>query len=131
MSTALFWTSPGLHELGVQLFKTDILPKKTKGATPPGNAAYIFRYRDDETFAAPVKEDEYVQCFNFTNNGKPNDDFTNKFYCGTATNGNLAGVPAKDFVNLHSRICHTTAADFTKTPDLPGYIGFCESPKSP
>ncbi|HTJ64631.1 MAG TPA: hypothetical protein VL899_12550 [Alphaproteobacteria bacterium] len=124
ISTAVFWTSEGLHNLGLAL-GSPIIPDKAKGNTPPRNAAYVFRYKGDETFAAPVKADEYVQCFNFTNNGNPGDDFGTKFYCGTASNGNLE-VPESQFENLHGRICNTLVAGFKKTPDLPGYSGFCE-----
>ena len=124
-SVAFFWTSEGLHDLGVFL-GTEIIPKKG-GPTPPRNAAYIFRFDGTGAFLPPSKIHEFVQCFNYAKGAKARNNFTNRFYCGTGSNGNL-DVPESDFDRLHGRICATGAPDFTPVTDPPGYFGYCESP---
>jgi hypothetical protein len=127
-STALFWTSEGLHNLGVAL-GTDIIPVKTPSASPPRNAAYVFRYHGGNAFAPPARPAEYVQCFNYAKNGSAADNFTNKFFCGYGPNGNL-DVPTKDFDKLQGRICSPDAPDFKKITTPANYYGYCESPPS-
>jgi hypothetical protein len=126
-SAALFWTSEGLHDLGEAL-GTDIIPKKTPSVSPPRNAAYIFRYNGGNDFSPPPKADQYVQCFNYAVGGKPEKNFTNRFYCGYGPNGNLS-VPESDFDQLHGRICSPDAPDFKKKAPA-NYYGYCESPST-
>lgn len=123
-STALFWTSEGLHDLGEAL-GTQIIPKKTQTYSPPRNATYIFVYDGDEGFLPPLKADEYVQCFNYASGGRPQDNFENKFWCGYGSNGNLS-VPEADFERLHAKICRLDDPDFVKTTTPPNYYGYCK-----
>jgi hypothetical protein len=125
-SAAVFWTSEGLHALGLAL-GTDVIPAKTDTVSPPRNAAYIFRYNGGPNLIPPAKAAEFVQCFNYAKGNKAADNFSNKFFCGDGTNGNLS-VPEADFAKLHGRICNRTAADFKKTTSPVGYYGYCESP---
>jgi hypothetical protein len=125
-SAALFWTSDGLHDLGVAL-GTDIIPVKTPSVSPPRNAAYIFKYNGSDTFLPPAKPDEYVQCFNYATGGRDADNFTNKFYCGFGPNGNLS-IPESDLDKLHGRICAPDDPDFKKITTPPNYYGYCASP---
>jgi hypothetical protein len=124
-SSALFWTSDGLHDLGLAL-GTDIIPEKTEVPkfSPPRNAAYVFKFFEGERsegFIPPSKPDEYVQCFNVKPEGGISTD---KYYCGKNNGHGSLSVPEKDFDSLHGRICATAG--------LPGetadYYGYCESP---
>jgi len=124
-SVAFFWTSEGLHDLGIFL-GTEIIPKKG-GPTPPRNAAYIFRFDGTGAFLPPSKTDEFVQCFDYAKGGKAKNNFTNRFYCGRGSNSNL-DVPQSDFDKLHGRICAPGTADFTRVTNPPDYYGYCESP---
>jgi hypothetical protein len=123
-SVAFFWTSEGLHDLGVFL-GTQIIPKKG-GPTPPRNAAYIFRFDGNSAFLPPSKTDEFVQCFNYAKGGKAKNNFTNRFYCGKGPNGNL-DVPDDDLDKLQGMICAPAASDFTKVTSPPDYYGYCQS----
>jgi hypothetical protein len=86
-SSAIFWTSQGLHVLGGAIIKANsrvpIKPEENGGALPPRNAVYIFtalgsapnitgfddtrvstQSRDDTPFSRPSSS-VYVQCFNW------------------------------------------------------------------
>src|SRR5277367_3372809 len=97
---------------------TEIIPKKG-GPTPPRNAAYIFRIDGTGAFLPPSKIHEFVQCFNYAKGAKAKNNFTNRFYCGKGSNGNL-DVPESDFDRLHGRICATGAPDFTPGGPISG-----------
>jgi hypothetical protein len=127
-SAALFWTSDGLHDLGIAL-GTDIIPVKTPSVSPPRNAAYIFKYNGGDTFLPPAKPDEYVQCFNYATGGRAADNFTTKFYCGFGPNGNLS-IPDGDLDKLHGRICAPDDADFKRINTPSNYYGYCASPSA-
>jgi len=72
-SSAIFWTSQGLHVLGgVIINGTSIVPDKNFGAkvSPPRNAVYIFAAAGSAHNIAKFKDTPappslYVQCFNF------------------------------------------------------------------
>jgi hypothetical protein len=147
-SSALFWTSEGLHDLGVVL-GTNIIPVKDAPEPfpggPPRNAAYIFSYDSvSEAFDPPTGESAYVQCFNYTDGGENN--FKNRFYCGKKDNGNLNDKLNSDqnkskLYKLHARICSPLATDFVTKLDKDdfadrmvtghgSYFGYCVSPRS-
>jgi hypothetical protein len=127
-SSALFWTSEGLRDLGEAL-GTQVIPAKG-GGSPPRNAAYLFKYNGGEKLVQPKSATEYVQCFNYTNNGDPKRNFGSRFYCGAPNNGNLS-TPEKDFDKLHARICDLNDPGFKKMDASSGYLGYCESPTPP
>ena len=124
-SVAIFWTSQGLHTLGLAL-GTDRVPDKAKGATPPRNAAYIFKYNGGDKLVQPTSATEFVQCFNYAIGGDPKNNFAKKYYCGSS-NGNL-DVPEADFDRLEGRICSPGASGFTKITSPGGYFGYCKAP---
>ena len=85
-SSAIFWTSQGLHVLGGAIISTDSIgrdsavPKKDGWTLPPRNAVYLFKAKGsapitefDDTPKAPVTDTHpvsvsstfYVQCFNW------------------------------------------------------------------
>ena len=69
-SSAIFWTSEGLHVLGGAIFgATSNVPRKERGVyTPPRNAVYVFMPSSDgQSFGdtpGPFPASRYVQCFN-------------------------------------------------------------------
>jgi hypothetical protein len=126
-SVAFFWTSEGLHDLGVFL-GTENIPAKSPGS-PPRNAAYILKYDGSGGFLPLDEPQQYIQCFNYAKDGKSKNNFTNKYYCGNLDNGDLK-VPAgfDQWEKLHARICDRNAPDFTPITKPTGYYGYCESP---
>lgn len=112
-STAIFWTSDGLHTLGLAIADNAEIPKKVKNekgetiSSPPRNAVYVFEY-DGSAFDPPPNVTRYVQCFNV--NGKVPSGTT--YYC--SQKGNLPGdIETGLLPNLLGKICDTTdpAAD--------------------
>jgi hypothetical protein len=79
-SSAIFWTSQGLHVLGGAVInRTSNVPVKNGSAVPPRNAVYLFkadgsapnigRFHDTPSISKPTSLDSppssvYVQCFN-------------------------------------------------------------------
>ncbi len=127
-SSALFWTSDGLHDLGEAL-GTDIIPEKTEVPkdSPPRNAAYVFQYfegSESEGFIPPDKFDEYIQCFNIDPSHHISTD--NRYYCGKNNGHGSLSVPddPNDLIKVHGRIC-ATAGLMGETAD---YYGYCVSP---
>ncbi|MFZ0658829.1 MAG: hypothetical protein WAM05_08920 [Candidatus Binataceae bacterium] len=107
-STAIFWTSDGLHTLGLAIADGTEIPKKIKNAngdtisSPPRNAVYVFKYNGN-TFDPPPNVTQYVQCFNA--NGKVPNGTT--YYC--SQKGNLPSDIATELLpNLLGNICDTT-----------------------
>jgi hypothetical protein len=107
-STAIFWTSDGLHTLGLAIADNAEIPKKVKNekgettSSPPRNAVYVFEY-NGSTFDPPPNVAQYVQCFNV--NGKVPDSTT--YYC--SQKGNLPGdIETVRLPNLLGKICDTT-----------------------
>ena len=119
-SSAIFWTSQGLHVLGGAIIDaTSNVPDKNfpkdMGVTPPRNAVYIFlavgfapniaKFED-----IPAKTSLYVQCFNFVGASinvdpkgprfiVPKDDPDPKdnppkqlYYCGNGAETVLGGI---------------------------------------
>jgi hypothetical protein len=141
-SSAIFWTSQGLHVLGGAIINaTSIVPDKNAAinpVTPPRNAVYLFeaigsaptitRFSD---IRAPSL---YIQCFNHVEymeqiNPKV-PQFTQAYYCGYGNQSNLGGSPDKSCPvgdqcgstipnnqnkDIKGKICDTTHL----SPDLP------------
>jgi hypothetical protein len=75
-SSAIFWTSQGMHVLGGVIINANSnVPVKNGGAIPPRNSVYLFKaagtapnittFGDTPTNdSLPVKSSVYVQCFN-------------------------------------------------------------------
>jgi hypothetical protein len=134
-SVALFWTSQGLHSLGEAIAPGTNIPEKTDTVSPPRNAAYVFKYNGINGFIVPLKPNQYVQCFNVTNEDKKPQDFPRPipgagqppldYYCGDGTNGNLPDIEKNDLYLLRGKICDTGRL----IPDynLVGYYGHCLS----
>jgi hypothetical protein len=115
-SSAIFWTSQGLHVLGGAITgKKSNIPDKNLGKqfTPPRNAAYIFMPVGDAPNISGfsdtgVPPSGYVQCFNHVEysdslspkaahfidpTGSPPTQF---YYCGYGQQANLGGSPPED-----------------------------------
>jgi hypothetical protein len=143
-SAAVFWTSDGLHDLGLAIVPGFAgIPVKNKGAgIPPRNAAYVFEY-DGTAFIPPKvtspyeNSTQYVQCFNFANFRSAGDVSSTKYYCGKpAPAGSISdSIGAANLYKLQGRICDTcaTLSDTCPSPLTPStvdYYGYCESPPS-
>ena len=106
-SSALFWTSEGMHILGGAIINADSqVPVKTKTYSPPRNLAYVFKAQVASSggafgsFADIESKDRYVQCYNHvetTNQFNPPGPrfFDSGYYCGYADQANLGGTPGK------------------------------------
>src|SRR5258708_3216229 len=109
-SSAIFWTSGGLHVLGGAIINTDSkVPQKTIDdggktvafspgtpiGTPPRNAVYIFPYNASKAgFDDVAKFNQHVQCYNWTMKSSDADtDFRADYWCGTSNYGDLGGNP--------------------------------------
>lgn len=116
-SSAIFWTSQGMHVLGGAIIgATSNVPVKNGSALPPRNAVYLFKAVGGATVTGfsdtplatggPVPSSRYVQCFNHvessTQFNPPNPQFiaptgsppTQRYYCGyDASQSNLGGKP--------------------------------------
>lgn len=124
-SSAIFWTSQGLHVLGGAIIDaTSRVPDKNfpkdKGVTPPRNAVYIFKAVGSAPNITkfediPANTSTYVQCFNFvgasiavTPNGPRFIDpigisppRTQLYYCGYGPENVLGGqLPAGCGLNV-------------------------------
>lgn len=123
-SSAVFWTSEGLHVLGGAIInRNSHVPIKNGSAIPPRNAVYVFEadggapsiagFKDTPLSSIsthPVPSSVYVQCFNWTGpttqpiEGRIDFGFieptgsplTQKYYCGyNDDQSNLGGKPPK------------------------------------
>jgi hypothetical protein len=157
-SSAIFWTSQGLHVLGSVIINANsVVPQKTfddgtkiTGATyygtPPRNAVYIFKAKDDKSgfndTPDVAREDDqgdkaanWVQCFNHVEEGynklgntSPNffpakfpiggDPAGQRYYCGYGTQSDLGAKPSKDYCGNGS----SSGTNCTTIPD-----GTCEA----
>jgi hypothetical protein len=136
-SSAIFWTSQGLHVLGGAIINADSnVPEKNGGAIPPRNAVYIFvangsapniaRFYDTPMSSTlPVPSSVFVQCFNHV---EPSSQFdpdhptfiapagnppTQLYYCGyNSDQANLGGNPGKS-CNVNAQ-CGTIPNDQNK-----------------
>jgi len=142
-SSAVFWTSQGLHVLGGAIINADsripqkvidgvAFPAGTLIGTPPRNAAYIFPYNATTAgFDDVTTFDQYVQCYNWTISSPDSDtEFRTDFWCGKANYGDLGGNPKSPSLisdaNLgcvHARICRTD----TLIKEGSAYYGYCPS----
>ena len=136
-SSAIFWTSQGLHVLGGAIINAGSnVPEKNGGAIPPRNAVYIFvangsapniaRFHDTPMSSTlPVPSSVFVQCFNHV---ETSDQFnpkashfidpagnppTQPYYCGYNNDqANLGGTPGKS-CNVNTQ-CGTIPNDENK-----------------
>lgn len=111
-SSAIFWTSEGLHVLGGAIIgKSSGVPRKTDTYSPPRNAVYLFTTTESapniKSFSdttPPLPSDPpYVQCFNHvepetskfpTPGFLPGDYPPNHYACGFGSaQSNLGGKP--------------------------------------
>jgi len=113
-SSAIFWTSQGMHVLGGAIIKAAMgsagsnVPAKNGNAIPPRNSAYIFKavgtgsdlkFSDTPLASRTIMPSSfYVQCFNHVEaSGQfppPAPKFIEPFYCGYDTaQSNLGGKP--------------------------------------
>jgi hypothetical protein len=132
-SSAVFWTSQGLHDLGQAIAPGTDIPCKIPGSTPPPrNAAYVFEYnRNTGDYEAIAPPDKYVQCFNVKPLSDPPMLSSTKYWCGKATNGalpdTLGDKPLQaDLYLLQGKICDTS--DLKDKTLYGGYYGYCELP---
>ena len=103
-SSAVFWTSTGLHTLGTAIADDTNLPEKGATGTPPRNAAYVFVYNGtDFDPPNPANGSQYLQCFN-VNTGEKVPSGTN-FFCKSGS----IEINAADIAALRGKICDTTA----------------------
>ena len=151
-SSAIFWTSQGLHILGGAIINgTSIVPDKngTPKVVPPRNAVYVFQFVPDGGHFndTPVRADLYVQGYN---RGEPsgkfktpqfipaNADGTQDYYAGyepsvlggTLTDGSCAvgdpcgsNIATADLHMVKGKICNTTNP--MTVPGGGGYYGAC------
>ena len=110
-SSAIFWSSEGLHTLGAAIADGTNIPKKG-GPTPPRNAVYVFKYSAGTgTFevvdGTPFLQ-RYLQCFNVNPDGSFSDA---NYYCRP---GDIPIMPddsddvATSVTALRGKICDTT-----------------------
>jgi len=126
LSSAIFWTSDGLHTLGQAIVENfNGIPIKIKNvSSPPRNAVYVFEYTgslppsDNASFNPPTNPTKYLQCFNI----KINVDLTDSplvggtyYYC--SKKGNLP-EEIRDLTLLRGKVCDTTnlGADCAMVP---------------
>ncbi len=145
-SAAVFWTSQGLHDLGLAIVPDfDGIPAKNKEAgIPPRNAVYVFKFNAvAKTFIAPTvtspfeNSTQFVQCFNFANFRAVGNVSSTKYFCGKpAPAGSISElIGTEHLYKLQGRICDTCTilSNTCPSPLKPvtentDYYGFCESP---
>jgi hypothetical protein len=138
-SSAIFWTSQGLHVLGGAIINaTSIVPDKnaTPPETPPRNAVYIFTFFGSGFSDTVSPSTATVQCFNHVEASSqfkdpPAPKFidptgtppTQLYYCGYNEQSNLGGSPPKS-CKPNDDPCGTIPNASTK--DIKGKI--CNTP---
>jgi hypothetical protein len=132
-SSAIFWTSQGLHILGGAIINAESqVPQKniddgaptpkyvvfkagTPIGTPPRNAAYLFTYNTaNSRFDDVTKLNQHAQCYNFTVKSADSDTaFRTDFWCGNVNYGDLGGNPKSPSLicknqlpSVRARICN-------------------------
>lgn len=123
-SSAIFWTSQGMHVLGGVIINANSnVPLKNGGAIPPRNSVYVFKavtsggsvtgFSDTPTQQGhPVPSSVYVQCFNHveasTQFNPPGPKFiaptgtppVQLYYCGyDNAQSNIGGKPGECALN--------------------------------
>lgn len=107
-SSAIFWSSTGLHTLGTAIADGTNIPKKD-GPTPPRNAVYVFEYNAGTgTFkvvdGTPLLQ-RYLQCFNINPGGSFSDA---NYYCRPGDIPIMPDDVATLIAALRGKICDTT-----------------------
>ena len=132
LSSAVFWTSQGLHTVGLAIAEDTQIPPKIEGngdSGPPKNAVYAFEY-NGSTFNPPTSLTQYVQCFNIDVNHPTRSPAGTQYYCrkgvgrnrDSASIGNLGDLPdIANFPALDGHICDTTNLPLVKE----NYYGPC------
>jgi hypothetical protein len=145
-SSAIFWTSQGLHILAGAIIDGDskvpqkdidddkgrvvAFPEGTPRGTPPRNAVYVFPYDAMKGgFDDVTKFDQYVQCYNWTLVSADSETaFRTNLWCGNSNYGDLGGNPKlpsaisdADLPRVRARICNT---DALQSPGS-AYYGWC------
>jgi hypothetical protein len=137
LSSAIFWTSQGLHDLGEAIAPGTDIPVKTDTYSPPRNAAYVFVF--NRTRFEPIAQkdiNQYVQCFNVHLAHPPSAELVGPggtmYYCGNGDygTGNLPSAlndktadAQKGLDMLKGMICDTFNLTSTGTA---GYYGYCQ-----
>lgn len=100
ISSAIFWTSEGLHTLGEAIATGTNIPKK--GAhTPPRNAVYVLEYHGGtfNVVDGTPNLQRYLQCFNIN----PMGLLSEEYYC---KRGDIQ--TRVDVTQLQGKVCDTT-----------------------
>ena len=136
LSSAIFWTSEGLHDLGKAIAPGTDIPVKTDTFSPPRNAVYAFVF-NGTGFEPIVQNDinQYVQCFNVHLIGFAPEKLVGPggttYYCGNGQHGtgNLpsalnaeTALAQKGLDMLDGMFCDTS--NLTSTGPA-GYYGSC------
>jgi hypothetical protein len=135
-SSAIFWTSQGLHVLGGAIINANSnVPIKAGGAIPPRNAVYIFAAIGPAPTISGFRDtpapSTFVQCFNHV---ETSDQFTpkashfieptgtpptQKYYCGYNNDQSSLGGKPPESCALNAQ-CGTIPNDLNK--DIKGMI---------
>lgn len=115
-SSAIFWTSQGLHLLGSVIISADtqniesLVPIKNGWTIPGRNAVYVFKakgaagsytgFEDTPKSSGPVAASTYIQCFNYDEGRDPANNVYPHFittagqmFCGYGQGSSLGGKP--------------------------------------
>jgi hypothetical protein len=151
-SSAIFWTSQGLHILGGAIINAEskvpqkniddgakapdtkyvVFPAGTPIGTPPRNAVYIFPYNAAKAgFDDVTTFNQYVQCYNWTISSPDSDtEFRADYWCGNSNYGDLGGNPKSaslisdaNLACVHATICSID----TLVKGGSAYYGSCPS----
>ena len=99
-SSAIFWTSEGLHALGNAIIDgTSAVPVKNGGNTPGRNAVYIFTPKVTDNLIIGFNDTslDYFQCFNWTNFGDMGlGRMRTNNWCGRSDGTKLGGSMGDD-----------------------------------
>ncbi len=99
-SSAIFWTSQGLHSLGNAIIDgTSAVPVKNGGNTPGRNAVYIFTPKVTDNLIIGFNDTslDYFQCFNWTNFGDMGlGRMRTNNWCGKSDGTKLGGSMGDD-----------------------------------
>jgi len=106
-SSAIFWTSEGLHTLGEAIASGTDIPVKGDH-TPPRNAVYVFEYSGSTFNVVDGTQflQRYLQCYNIM----PNGDVSSMYYCKPGSAPTIA-----DVTQLQAKICDTTTLGTQET----------------
>jgi|SRR5208282_4387809 len=110
ISSAIFWTSEGLHTLGEAIASGTNIPVKGDH-TPPRNAVYVFEYSGGTFNVVDGTQylQRYLQCYNIS----PEGVVSEQYYCKP---GNVPTIA--DVTQLQGKICDTTTLGTQQTNGL-------------